>query len=212
MLVNFIVYTSFIILLLLVLYYLFWRFWFLRDPERVIPGGDDKIVCPADGRIIKIMKIDKQKLKVRKGLLGKIYTHTRDMKDPGHLISIFMSPLNVHIQRAPISGTVKSVKHTKGLFMAANTLDALNNEKNEILIDDIKVIQIAGFLARRISCFVKVGQNVRKGERIGLINLGSQVTMLLPKNINISVKEGLHVKAGETIIGTIANSPEKTRG
>jgi len=158
-------------------------------------------VSPADGKIIRIMKIDRQELKVKKGYLGKIYTLSTDLKDPGFLVSIFMSPLNVHFQRAPIDGAIKKVKHTKGRFIAADTLRALNNEKNEIIIDDIKVIQIAGFLARRISCFIKKNEKVKKGQRIGLINLGSQVTMLLPKNVKISVKEGQHVKAGETIIG-----------
>ncbi len=148
------------------------------------------------------------KIIIRKGTLGKIYSTISGLKSPRYLISIFMSPLDVHVQRSPIEGTVKKIKHKKGRFIAANTLDALQNESNEIIISnkrvELKVIQIAGFLARRISCFVKENSKVEKGQRIGLINLGSQVTIILPDSCIPSVLPGQRVYAGETIIAKIS--------
>ncbi|MBT3408155.1 phosphatidylserine decarboxylase [Candidatus Woesearchaeota archaeon] len=184
---------------------LFWKFWFLRDPNRVIPKGNN-IISPADGKVIKILKLDSKvidKLKIEKGLFGKILTIAKDVKNAGYLISIFMTPFDVHVQRAPVNGKIANVKYTKGKFMAANSVNALYNENNEILIEGnetVKVIQIAGFIARRIECFVKKGEDVKKGEKIGRINLGSQVTVIVPKNIEIKVKKGDQVKAGETIL------------
>jgi len=184
------------------LFLAFWRFWFLRDPERDIPEGDN-IVSPADGKIISVMPIRTEEVEIPKGMLGKVETLSSDVRNAGYLVSIFMTPLNVHVQRAPINGRIARVKYTKGKFLSANTLAALANENNEILIEDIdsvKVIQIAGFIARRIECFVKADDRVIKGDRIGRINLGSQVTMILPRNIKLKVREGQKVKAGETII------------
>jgi len=183
---------------------IFWRLWFLRDPERAIPEGDN-IVSPADGKIIKIIELDQKKLKIRKGLMGRVNTIVTDVSDAKYLISIFMTPFDVHIQRSPIDARIASVKYTKGRFHAANSTDALTNEKNEIVMEDLgnymKVLQIAGFLARRIECFVKKGDRILKGERIGRINLGSQVSLVLPKNVKLKVAEGDTVKGGETIIG-----------
>lgn len=186
----------------IILFLIFWKFIFLRDPERKIPEGDN-IVAPADGRIMKILEVN-GKIKFNKGM-GKIKTLTEDVADKCWLVSIFMSPLNVHINRAPISGTVKSARHSKGKFFNAGTMKStLENEKNEIIIENkkmkIKVIQIAGFVARRIECFVKENQKVNKGDRIGLINLGSQVTLIMPKTVRLKVRENGKTKAGETII------------
>jgi phosphatidylserine decarboxylase len=192
------------ILVILVALMLFWKFWFLRDPERVIPEGDN-IVSPADGKIISIIELNKTDVSIPKGTLGLVKSTSADVKDAKYLVSIFMTPLDVHIQRAPTDGRIVSVKYNKGSFKAANNL-VLENENNQILIEDfqsVKVIQIAGFLARRIECFVKPGDKVVKGDRIGLINLGSQVTMILPKNVNLKVQVGDKVKAGETIIGEL---------
>ncbi len=186
-----------------VLCLLFWRLYFLRDPVRTIPDGNN-IVSPADGRIITVMEISKESLDIDKGLFGRISTLAGDVKSAHYLVSIFMSLMDVHVQRAPVSGKIVSVSHTKGKFFAADSMRALLNEKNEILIDglngNLKVIQIAGFLARRIECFVKKGERVLKGQRIGRINLGSQVSMILPVNVRLRVKEGEQVRAGETII------------
>jgi phosphatidylserine decarboxylase len=184
---------------------LFWKFWFLRDPERIIPEGDN-IVSPADGKVISIIELNKTDVSISKGTWGLVKSTSADVKDAKYLVSIFMTPLDVHIQRAPIDGRIASVKYHKGSFKTANNL-VLENENNQILIEEdfqsVKVIQIAGFLARRIECFVKPGDKVVKGDRIGLINLGSQVTMILPKNVMLKVEVGDKVKAGETIIGEL---------
>lgn len=190
---------------LAVLFLVFWRFYFLRDPEREIPKGSN-LVNPADGKIIDIFESNKSQLKIKKHF-GIIKALTKDVAKECYVISIFMSPFDVHYNRAPIDGKVISIKHSKGKFLAANKL-ALENEKNEILlktkIGNIKVIQIAGLIARRIECFVKKGQSVKKGERIGLINLGSQVVIILPKRkVKIVVKQNQRVKGGSSIIAKI---------
>lgn len=192
------------IIILLAIFALFWKFWFLRDPYREIPKGNN-IISPADGIILKIIEFNKEGIMIEKGLFGKIHTMTRDIGGEGHIVSIFMSPLDVHVNRAPISGTVIYAKHYRGKFFNARNFEkSMQNERNEILIKNdkmkLKMIQIAGFLARRIECFVKDDQKVVKGQRVGLINLGSQVTLILPKDIIIKVKEGERVYAGESII------------
>jgi phosphatidylserine decarboxylase len=192
------------VIILVMLFLLFWRYYFLRDPERIIPLGNI-IVSPADGKIIKIVRIENlNNIDVEKNLFGKIRTLTRDTVKKGYLISIFMSPFDVHVNRAPINGEIIYQQHTPGKFRNAKTLRAIENEKNEIIIENktigkVKVIQIAGFLARRIVSFVDQGETLKKGQKIGLINLGSQVTVIIP-DINLQVTEGQRVIAGETIL------------
>ena len=180
---------------------------FYRDPKRAIPKGNN-IVAPADGRIISILKINKKNISIKKGLLGKIKSLTGDVANQCYVISIFMSPLDVHINRAPIQGTVKSIKHTKGTFFRAyDFYRSLENEKNEIIIQNkeikVKVIQIAGFLARRIKCYVKKNQKVDKGQKIGMIALSSQTTLLIPTGVVLKVRLDQHVKAGESVIANL---------
>lgn len=183
---------------------------FYRDPKRIIPDGNS-IVSPADGRIISIIDTSDEEIKIRKGLFGKIKTLTKDIADECYVISIFMSPFDVHINRAPIEGAIKSINHTKGKFYKAYDLEkSFENEKNEIIIENkkdkmkVKVIQIAGFLARRIICHVRQGEKVNKGGKIGRIALGSQATLIVPKNKTMmTVKKGDKVKAGSGIIGKI---------
>lgn len=189
---------------------------FYRDPKRTTPKGKG-IVAPADGRVISIIDTSEVgtseinnsegKIKIKKGMFGKIKTLANDISEKCYVISIFMSPLDVHINRAPISGKVKSVKHTKGRFFKAYDLEkSLQNEKNEIIIQNagikVKVIQIAGFLARRIKCHVKKNQKVNKGEKIGIIALSSQTTIIIPKTGNRKLMVNINdkVKAGETVI------------
>lgn len=193
----------FLIVLFLVLFLLFYKFIFLRDPKRKIPSGNN-IVAPADGKIINIVKIDKKDLKIKKGF-GKVNVLCSDVIKEGYLVSIFMSLFDVHVNRAPISGEVISIKHKKGrFFMAFDIEKSFFNESNEITmktrIGKIKIIQIAGFLARRIECFVKKNQKVNKGEKIGRIIIGSQVSLILPKKVKLLAKVGDKVKAGETVI------------
>jgi len=187
-----------------VIFIFYWRYFFLRNPQRTIPKGKN-IVSPADGKIIKIVRFNDQQLRIKKGLFGKIKALSSDVAKDGYLISIFMSPLDVHYQRAPIDGRVLKIRYKKGRFFSAfNFEKSLENEKNEILIKtkigNVKIIQIAGFFARRIKCFVREGQIIKKGQIIGLIDLGSQVSLLIPR-IRLKVDEGDKVKAGETVIG-----------
>ena len=186
---------------------------FYRDPKRTIPKGNN-ILSPADGRVISIIDTSNDVVKIKKGLFGKIKTLTTDVAKQCYVISIFMSPLDVHINRAPIGGIVKSIKYTKGSFFKAYDLEkSLSNEKNEIIIQSrelkIKVIQIAGFLARRIKCYVKKGQKVNKCDKIGMIALGSQVTLIIPIGADLKVKINEHIKAGETIIAEKPNLRSK---
>ncbi len=193
-----------VFLSLLLLFLLFWWFWFLRDPERIIPKGNN-IVSPADGKINKIIKSDEEDLTIDKGIMGKIDTLAKEVSKDYYLINIVMTPFDVHIQRSPIKGEIIKTKHVRGKFKNAMQKGmCIENERNEILISGerkIKVLQIAGVLARRIECFVKKNQKVNKGERIGLINLGSQVSLIVPGDAKLSVATGQRLKAGETIIG-----------
>jgi len=180
---------------------------FYRDPKRTIPKGNN-IVSPADGRVIRIFDTSGGEIKVSKGILGKIKTMTKDISDNCYVISIFMSPLDVHINRAPIEGKIISINHTKGKFFKAYDLNkSFENEKNEIVIENknikIKVIQIAGFLARRILCYAQVNNKVNKGDKIGMIALGSQATIIMPKKVNLKIKINDKVKAGESVIADL---------
>jgi|TARA_B100001964_G_C14221392_1_gene595448 phosphatidylserine decarboxylase len=195
-----------VLISILIVFLLLFLLNFYRDPKRKIPKGNN-IVSPADGKVINILKIEKDKTIVNKGFLGKIQTLTKDIAKECYVISIFMSPFDVHINRAPIDGKIASIKHEKGKFFAAfNLKKSLMNEKNEIImknrnIGKIKIIQIAGFLARRIICTVNKNEKLNKGQRIGKIVLGSQVTLILPsKKVNLKIKKKQKVTAGETII------------
>lgn len=204
-----------IILAVVLILFSFYRFWFLRKPKRDIPEGEC-IVSPANGKIIKIIDIEKkysENHQIKKGLIGKVNVLVEDVAKSCYLIVIMMTPLNVHYQRAPFNGTVINVKHTKGKLMnamlgAGNLNVALENEKNEILIKTrlgmIKVIQVAGFVARRTVSFVKKNQNIKKGQVIGIIRLGSQVCLVMPKmpGFELQIKEGQKVIDGETIIAS----------
>ncbi|MBI3032269.1 phosphatidylserine decarboxylase family protein [Candidatus Woesearchaeota archaeon] len=193
-----------IVLLLLFYYYL----WFLRNPVREIPADPKVIVSPTDGKIINIFEFHNEKVKLKKGV-GTIKTSTKEVGKEGYIIQIMMTPLDVHYQRSPIEGIVKNISYQKGKFMNAvstQSLDVLENEKNEVLITNtkqkitVKMIQVAGFLARRIHCFVKKDEKVLKGEQIGVIKLGSQV-ILIVSNIKLAIKLGDYVYGGSTIIG-----------
>lgn len=191
--------------------------YFLRDPERVIPEGDS-ILAPADGKVIEILTIDKNKISVDidKGLFGRIRTMTEDMGGGTFtLISIFMNPMNVHVQRSPISGEILNIIHRDGRFKMAASLKAIENERTETLIKsaigNVKVIQIAGIMVRRIENWLSEKKEVTRGERMGRILMGSQVTLLFPytSNIQIKIKKGDKVTAGETVLAEFNNSQKK---
>lgn len=167
--------------------------YFFRDPERAVPQGVDLFVAPADGRVILIRDVFEDK-----------YLKS-DMKE----ISIFMSPLNVHVNRAPCDGTVRTVRHTKGVFLAAYRDEAsVRNENVEMLLDTkyggVIVRQVAGFVARRAVCRKKVGDVLKRGERYGVIKFSSRLDVYLPKDADIKVQLNQTVKAGETVIAEIA--------
>lgn len=181
--------------------------FFNRDPDRQIPAGRT-VVSPADGKVMAIIDLEglgKDGMRIRKGLIGGITTLVNDVPDARYLISIFMNPLNVHVQRSPVAGEVVFAHHRTGSFKVANSLDAMvDNEKNEILLDSpglgrVKVIQISGIITKRIDCYVRAGQQVRKGDRLGRIRLGSQVVLIAPR-IKLAISEGDKVYAGQTII------------
>ncbi len=164
---------------------------FFRDPERCPPEGEGLIVAPADGKIVSITKAKQGRL----------------MKNTDSRVSIFLSPLDVHINRSPVAGEVVEIKHTPGKFLAAYKDEASEtNEQNSLkLIDDhrreVEVVQVAGVLARRIICRARKNEFLSRGARFGLIMFGSRTDLYLPANSRVEVAEGQRVKGGETIIG-----------
>jgi phosphatidylserine decarboxylase len=181
------------LLLLLVLITLF-VVWFFRNPERHFIEEEKVVICPADGKVIKMESVE---------TAGT--TSGRFKK-----ISIFMNVFNVHVNRAPYSGIIEAVNYHEGKFISANLDKAsLDNERNEVVIrtEDgrmVWAVQIAGLIARRIVCWVKPGDIIQKGERIGLIRFGSRVDVYLPEDSTITVNIGDKVKAGETYLGYIS--------
>ncbi|BCB95879.1 phosphatidylserine decarboxylase proenzyme [Dissulfurispira thermophila] len=166
--------------------------YFFRDPERIIPEGENIFVSPADGKVILIKNVYEEQY----------------LKSNAIMVSIFMSPLNVHVNRSPCDGIVESVIHTKGKFLSAFKHEAsLQNENIIMLLNTrygkVLVRQVAGFVARRAVCRVKIGDALKKGERYGIIKFSSRLDVYLPKDVNIKVKLGDKVKAGETIIAII---------
>ena len=173
-------------LFILSLILLIFTFYFFRDPERVVPIGDDILVSPADGLITNI-------------------TETKEGKKTYIKVSIFLSIFNVHIQRLPISGEVTKVDYIEGKFINA-TLDKASdeNERLKITIKNgnnlIYVTQIAGLIARRIVNYVKPNENINQGDRYGIIKFGSRVDIEFPNNFKLLVNEGQQCIGGETII------------
>lgn len=184
---------------------LFWKFYFLRNPVRVIPPGK-RIVSPADGKIIDILTFKgKDEVHIKKGKYGNIYTLTKDVSDNVLVVSIFMNVFDVHVNRAPYDGKVLKVKHSHGKFNPASDICAsVENEKTEVLFSNssfkFKVIQVAGLVARRVENYLSENQNIIKGQVIGRINLGSQVILVLPSNFDVKVSKGQKVTAGESVI------------
>jgi phosphatidylserine decarboxylase len=166
--------------------------YFFRDPERRTLEDDRYIIAPADGRVVTV---------------EKNFQDSRFLKAPATRIGIFMSPLDVHVNRVPVSGQVTAVHYHPGQFRPAFAADATEvNEQNAVLIQDEKgrrvaMVQVAGILARRIVCSLKGGERVHRGERYGMIMLGSRVDLYCPLEIELKVNVGQRVKAGETVIG-----------
>ena len=170
----------------------FWIVAFFRMPSRTLTSGADKIICPADGKVVVIEET----------------TETEYFKDKRLQISVFMSPINVHVNRNPISGIVKYMKYHPGKYLVAwhpkssteneRTTIVLANDKGEILMR-----QIAGALARRICYYVKEGDRVLQNDEFGFIRFGSRVDLYLPLGTKVDVKIGDVVKGGVTVIAHV---------
>lgn len=159
--------------------------YFFRDPHRETPSDEGLIVSAADGRVTRI-----------------------DVNEDSKLVSVFLSPLDVHINRSPITGTITRISYIKGKKMPATSDEAsLHNERNSLVIQGENVTvtctQIAGILARRIVCWAKEGDNLKRGQRFGLIKFGSRTDILMPAHVEIAVKVGDTVRGGETVIARV---------
>jgi phosphatidylserine decarboxylase len=166
--------------------------FFFRDPERLTPTGDDAVIAPADGRIL---------------VAGAAIA---DGAPPGvwQQISIFLSPMDVHVNRIPVSGRITKVAYTAGRFLPAYRHDAgSGNERSEIWIDHggqiVVARQIVGILARRVVCRVETGAEVRAGERFGIMKFGSRMDIFVPPTAKIIVRVGDMVRGGETVIAVL---------
>ena len=170
---------------LLMLFFL----WFFRDPRRAIPAGPGLIVSPADGLVTQAEWIE---------TAGGSRLR----------LSIFLNVFDVHVNRAPVAGVVRLAELRKGQFLNAMRAEsALNNEQTLVMIDaggyEVGFKQIAGLLARRIVCNLKPGDQVERGQRVGLIKFGSRVDVLLPATAELQVKTGMRVRGGSTVLATL---------
>jgi phosphatidylserine decarboxylase len=172
--------------------------WFFRDPNRVIPQAAGEIVSPADGIVTESERIET--------------TSGSRLR-----LSIFLNVFDVHVNRSPVSGTVKVVEFRQGKFLNAMKPESvLHNEQTLVVIDaggyEVGFRQIAGLLARRIVCNVKVGDRVERGQRIGLIKFGSRVDVLLPVEAELKVKTGTRVRGGSSVLAVIAPTAGEPSG
>ncbi len=173
-------------LFLIFLILLIFTFYFFRDPERVVPLGDDILLSPADGLITNISEYKEGK---------KSYTK----------VSIFLSVFNVHIQRLPVSGQITKIDYIEGKFINA-TLDKASEDNERLRLtlksgsNVIYITQIAGLIARRIICYLKTNEKVNQGDRYGIIKFGSRVDIEFPNSYNLMVSIGQQCIGGETII------------
>lgn len=167
--------------------------YFFRDPDRVIPNYSGAVVSPADGKVIFVGPVDNSSL-----IIGKCLK-----------ISIFMSIFNVHVNRIPHEGQVKTISYYPGKFFSANLDKASKlNEHNAIILateggTEIGIVQIAGLIARRIICNIQQGDTVDRGQRFGLICFGSRLDVYLPPTVKVGVVVGDRVKAGTSVLGDI---------
>jgi len=165
--------------------------YFFRDPERVVPMDAGLVVSPADGKVMFAGPADR-----RWGPPGE-WTQ----------ITIFLSPMDVHINRTPVEGVVTRVQYRPGTFLPAYKEDASGNELNEIWLDHhgepVVVRQIVGVLARRIVCRVEEGQTLERGERIGLMKFGSRMDVFLPPHADLAIAVGQQAVAGETVLARL---------
>jgi len=163
---------------------------FFRDPEREVPTDDRTIMAPADGTAVEVRAANEPEF----------------LKTDAQMVAIFLSVMDVHVQRAPIAGEIKLVRYNKGRFYDARKSEAATRNENRVIgiegADGFRVVvkQIAGMIARRIVGWAGEGASLAKGERIGMIRFGSRVELYVPTDCEIVVKVGDHVRGGETII------------
>jgi phosphatidylserine decarboxylase len=168
--------------------------YFFRDPERQVPQEADLVVSPADGRVMIAGPSDNR------------------WAPPGEWkqVTIFLSPMDVHMNRTPVDGRVTSVKYQPGTFLPAYNERSNGNELNEIWIDHngrtVVVRQVVGILARRIVCRIVEGQQLARGERIGLMKFGSRMDVFLPTDAELRVEVGQRVVGGETILAVLGSA------
>jgi len=183
-----------------------WVLAFFRDPARVTQQDDRFITAPADGLVTLIQEVDPPMEMAGEAGLGDA---------PMIRVSIFMSVFDVHINRAPIGGTIKRIIYISGKFLNADLDKASDeNERQHVLIergDGVRIgfTQIAGLVARRIVPFVKEGDFVAMGQRIGLIRFGSRVDVYLPAGTTPQIVKGQRIVAGETILATLGQAPDR---
>lgn len=165
--------------------------WFYRDPERSCAAGAEAVLSGADGKVIQIRELE----------------HCEELGGPARQVSVFMSPLNVHVNRASIAGRVAAVVYRPGEYlMAFHEKSSELNEANLLVLEDergrrVGQRQIAGFLARRVLCLVPEGASLERGQRYGIIKLGSRMDHFLPLEVEPRVRVGDTVRAGESILG-----------
>lgn len=167
---------------------------FFRDPSRTLPEDPNAIIAPADG---KVMIVDEQH-------------EATFFQGPAKRVSIFLSIFDVHVQRAPVTGVVERLEHTPGKFLAAWKAEAsVENERNAIGLAEqskkVLVHQIAGLIARRTVSWVKSGERVLRGERLGMIKFGSRVDVFVPVSASLTVKVGDRVRGGADVLGSFAS-------
>jgi phosphatidylserine decarboxylase len=170
-----------------------WVTWFFRDPERTGERGGGLVIAPADGRVVMITEVDEP-----------AFLHGKALR-----ISIFMNVFNVHVNRYPVSGTVRFVHYNPGRFLnAATDKSSLENEQMSVGIEDgslrVLVRQIAGLVARRIVTYSREGDQVEQGERMGIIRFGSRVDVFLPTSATATVSVGETTLAGASVIARLA--------
>jgi len=167
---------------------------FFRDPDRHVPQDPDLVVSPADGRVMIAGPSDRR------------WAPPGDWKQ----VTIFLSPLDVHINRAPVAGRVRRIDYRPGKFLPAYNEGSNDNEFNEVWIDynerTVVFRQVVGLLARRIVCRVHEGQMLERGQRVGLMKFGSRMDVFLPKDATLLVSVGDRVAGGETVLATLRSA------
>ena len=176
-----------------------WCYYFFRDPKRTVPLGDSLILSPADG-VVSLIEPAVPPPELGMG------------PEPLTRVSVFMSVFNCHVNRMPAAGQIAAIAYRPGKFVSASLDKAsADNERNSLAIDlpdgrKLAVVQIAGLVARRIVCFTKVGQNLRAGDRFGLIRFGSRLDVYLPPGVQPLVALGQTMIGGESIIADLTGA------